>query len=88
MRVIIWNCELFSYLAHLDALEGDLELEGVLEVAGIIQHHHIADMNLGHAAEQPHCPGETASGSWSGLKIARLHKSARLVATRQYLAMR
>ena len=53
-----WNCSLEP--AHLDTLECDLKLEGVLEVAGVVQDHHVTDMNLGHAAEQPDCTGDTS----------------------------
>ncbi len=38
----------FSPVSHLNALEGDLELERVEEGAGIVQHYHIAHMYFGH----------------------------------------
>jgi hypothetical protein len=39
-------------VSHLNALEGDLELERVEEGAGIVQHYHIAHVYFGHTLSE------------------------------------
>ena len=82
--------EQFEDPAHLDALKGDFELEGVLEVAGVVEDHHVADMNLGHAAEQADCTGKTSlevRGDWKCLaKVPGCSYMILPVATRHCLA--
>lgn len=53
----------------LDALEGDLELERVVEGRRVVQHHDVVHLNLGHILEteeegkKPHAQWEGAGGS-------------------------
>jgi hypothetical protein len=42
----------FGPVSHLNAFEGDLELERVEEGAGIVQHYHIAHVYFGHTLSE------------------------------------